>query len=157
MKRIVAILLLAAGTISASAFAQQFTTIMIPTRRAAAMMPTAERRELELALGITIEEALKSHLVLPGEHVDFRDPVIRFRREYNMWMEMRTTLVKKFGFRIFREAIDIKEMTQFDRATTAWEDYCAAMEDNYKQFKRVKKAYRNQVKTLDKEREVVYP
>lgn len=153
MKRGIVAMLLLAGSL----FAQQFETIMIPTRRAAAMMPAAERRELELVFGLTIEEALKTHLVLPGEYIDFRNPVIRFRREYNLWMEMRSTLVKKFGFRIFREAIDIKEMTQFDRATTAWEDYCVAMEEQYKQFKRTKRAYKEQSKALDKEREMAYP
>ena len=151
MKRIVVLLLLVGST-----FAQQFETIIVPTRRAAVMMPTAERHELELALGLTIEEALKSHLVLPGEYVDFRNPVIRFRREYNLWMKMRAALTKKFGFRIFREAIDIKEMIQFDRSTVAWEAYCMAMEDNYKQFKITKQAFGKLKQELRRERDGVY-
>lgn len=152
MKRVVAMLLLVAGT----TLAQQFETITIPTRAAAAIMPRAERRELEILFATTVEKALEDGVVVPGQYVDFTRPDIRFIREYNLWTEKRAALVKAFGIDIFREAIDIKEMTQFDRAISAWVEYCDTVEKNYKQFKRTRQAFKKLERALEQERDGVY-
>jgi len=138
------------------AFSQQKVIIRIPTLVAAQTMPIDERRELEILFATTVEKALRDGVVIPGQQVDFAQPNIWFVREYNLWIEKRTALAEAFGIDIFREAIDVQEMMKFERATTAWKDYCAGVEENYKQYKRANKAFKDLERTLGRERDGVY-
>lgn len=135
---------------------QQATRVRVPTMATVERLSPAERRELEILFASTVEQALKAKVVVPGQYIDLSDPNIRFVREYNLWVEKRTAIVRSFGIDALRHTIDVKELAQFDRVVVSFEAYCAEVERNYAQYKRTKKAFKGLERAVNKERDGVY-
>ncbi len=150
------ILILMAVALSSGTGQQQTMLIRVPTMATAERLSPEERRELEILFGSTVEQALENKVIVPGQYIDMTDPNVRFVREYNLWVEKRTAIVRSFGVDVLRNVIDGKEMAQFDRAVVAFEAYSAEVERNYAQYKKTKKAFKNLERAVDREHDGVY-
>ena len=135
---------------------QTITKVRVPTMATVERLSPAERRELEILFGSTVEQALKARVVIPGQYIDLTDPNTRFVREYNLWVEKRTAIVSSFGVDALRHTIDVKELVQFDRVVVSFEAYCAEVERNYAQYKETKKAFKGLERAVNRERDGVY-
>ena len=135
---------------------QRATLIRVPTMATAGGLSPADRRELEILFASTVEQALKNKVVVPGQYIDMADPNVRFVREYNLWVEKRTAIVRSFGVDALRRTIDVKELAQFDRVVVSFKAYCAEVEKNYAQYKRTKKAFKGLERAVDREHDGVY-
>ncbi len=158
MKRIVALvfLLCVGSTVLWGAKEQQRGMIRIPTQEDASRLSHDERRELEILFATTVEKALQHGWAIPGQYVNLDDPNIRFVYEYNLWLEKRRALIKSFGIDVFQNAIDIKEIMQFERAAKSWKAYCKDVDENYNQFKQTKRSFKKLERKLNSERDGVY-
>ncbi len=157
MGRSIIIPILVAVVLSSSTGGQQATTrIRVPTMATVGRLSSVERRELEILFASTVEQALKARVVVPGQYIDLADPNIRFVREYHLWIEKRTAIVRSFGVDALRHTIDVKELAQFERVVVSFEAYCAEVERNYAQYKRTKKAFKNLERAVNREHDGVY-
>ncbi len=150
------ILILMAVALSSGTGQQRAMLIRIPTMATAERLSPEERRELEILFGSTVEQALENKVIVPGQYIDMTDPNVRFVREYNLWVEKRTAIVRSFGVDVLRNVIDVKELAQFDRVVVSFEAYCAEVERNYAQYKKTKKAFKGLERAVDREHDGVY-
>ncbi len=150
------ILILMAVVLSSGTGQQQATRIRVPTMATVGRLSPTDRRELEILFASTVEQALKNKVVVPGQYIDLADPNVRFVREYNLWVEKRTAIVRSFGVDALGHTIDVKELAQFERVVVSFEDYCAEVERNYAQYKRTKKAFKDLERAVDREHNGVY-
>ncbi len=150
------IILVLMAVVLFSAGRKQAMRIRVPTMATAEKLSPEERRELEILFGSTVEQALKDKVVIPGQYINLADPNVRFVREYNLWVEKRTAIVRSFGVDALRRTIDVKELAQFDRVAVSFEAYCAEVERNYAQYKKTKKAFKNLERAVDREHDGVY-
>jgi len=104
----------------------------------------------------TIETAIRNGWAVPGDYVRLDDPNIQFVRNYNLWLEKRTSLKRSFGVDVFEKTIDVGEVAQFARVRSSWVEYCALVEEQYKQFRRAKRSFKLLERKVNKERDGVH-
>ena len=126
--------------------AEQFPgVVQIPTKAGLVDFPRELRYELELLADVSLEEALERQYFLPGQTVDFNSPVIRFVREWNAWVKKR---IENVNLRNSQDFLDAAEIIQRNRAEDAWVVLVKAQEEEFQQWKRVKKAGNRVLKAL---------
>ena len=111
--------------------------VRVPRTSELTEFPRELRYELELVAGMTLEDALKYSILTPGSFVDFDSPTIRFVREWNAWIKIR---LRNVNLRNSRDFLDAAEIIQKNRARDAWAQLGKNQEEEFKQWKRVKKA-----------------
>ncbi len=119
--------------------------VRVPRTSELAEFPRELRYELELVAGMTLEDALKYSILTPGSFVDFDSPTIRFVREWNAWIRLR---LRNVNLRNSRDFLDAAEVIQKNRARDAWAQLEEGQEEEFQQWKKVKKAVEKMLREL---------
>jgi len=93
------------------------------------------RYELELLVYMPLEKALEYGFLISGQTIDFSVPLIRFMREWNLWLKIRVSNRHLNA----ADFLDAREIVAKNRARNAWIELKQQKEAEHQQWRRVKK------------------